>query len=588
MKAKVVLSLSLFIIIGLFLSIDMLYDSAVAEQVQPSKSIQATTPIKSNKAQQIGSLPTLTTGFDWSLPTNTIAENYSGLIGESSSNLPYVKLEFIAVRWDKTNPKKDVYNFSGFDQQLKQLSDKKVLIRLEVNSSCEAPVWALKKLRSSKDKSLIFWDSNYISLLKPYLKEFAKRYASSPQIAGVHLGIGDGEYSGSCKDNDNKDGWGEFWMSPEVLAEAQINFGLTPEIFERQSKKIIDAYANAFGKYQNKLAYTNQGPLFSWEDIGDLYNQRLSKIANHALDKGVGSRDGAVEQWLRYTNKIYGSSVTSMPDGTCRLDYNEGYAKKVRGRYWGTENEFYGDLGYVLGSYGPYENQPYRFLVSSLRSLQMRRNFMSINSDSMKVMDHPVYKTQEFMGYLTKALGKQMENTPDAFVLLGERYMTAFRMEDHNSEACVKNSGDKVAIRSFGRWLTETSVSSPAIKTEMPAAEKYWGQEYYMPYGLDYEYFARESKQFSFNLNDELSGKRCKQACEVEIKVTFKDTIKTGLNILLEEGQTQKFQTAGDSQIKTVSFKVKSRLKNGILGTDFVLQSSKEVIPVILLRVNFL
>ncbi len=533
--------------------------------------------------------PVIIKGFDWSLPPNTPVESYSGLIGEGDSKLKTVNNKFVIVRWDQSNPRRGVYDFSAFDTQLLQLSPHKVLVRLEVNSSCEAPGWALQQLRATKDKSLIFWDKDYIRLLKPYIQAFAHRYAAYPQIAGVQLGIADGEYAGSCENFDNKAGWGEFWMSPEVVAETVRNFGFNPDIFESRSKEIIDLYAKAFGDYKYKLAYTNYGPSFSWGEIAIPYNQRMARLAQYALDIGLGNRDGIIEQWMNFIAPIYGSFLTDMPDGTCRLEFSDDYADKIHGRYWGTENEFYGNKGFVLNANGPYENQPYRFLVSSLRALQMRRNFMSISEADMERLDHPVYKTQDFLSYLTKVMGKQMENTPDAFVLLGERYIAgSYAAKNYAKQDCVKNAGDKVAIRSFGRWLVDSGTSKPAIKVYMPEAENFWGQDYYLPEGVDYEYFARQARQFKFDLNDPLSRMRCNHGCPVEAKFTFKDTHKTALTVFVAEGKSQSIKTQGDQKIKTVSFKLHSKFKNKLSGSDILFQSNKGEIPLILFRMNFL
>jgi hypothetical protein len=606
MKILTYSALAIIFALSLVFGVDYLYESTVVKATtnnsqnlpkQVSKHVQQQKEIK-EKLVNIPfddykvieeTPPHFLTGFDWSLPAYADEALYSGLIAEENHNLELVKNSFVIVRWDEANPEKGKYNFSRFEKDLKRIAPQKVLVRLEVNSACEAPKWALKKLRSSKDKSLIFWDKDYITLLESYIGEFAKHYASSEQIVGVQLGIGDGEFTGSC---DNKDGWGEFWMSPQVLAEAEQNFGFTPELFEVRSKEIIDIYATAFGSNKHKLAYTNIGPSFSWDEIAIPYNQRLIKLAHYTIGLGIGNRDGAIERWMSYTDKIYGNIFTSMLDGTCRLDFDEAYAEKIRGRYWGTENEFYGNKGYVIAVHGSFENQPYRFLISSLRALQMRRNFMSISND-MRVIDHPIYKTQEFLRYLTKIMGKQIENTPDAFVLMGERYIEAYRLENHKDAECVKNNGDIIPIRSFGRWLSESPQNTllenaPAIKIRMEAKDNYWGQKYYLPDGIDYEYFARKADQFSFDLNDQLAEKRCKKGCEVEIKATFKDTIKTALNAYVAEGKSQSFETRGDGKIITVSFKIKSAFKNGIASSDIILKSEQGAIPLILFRVNFL
>lgn len=604
MKTIMGILLLIISVAALIFGVDYLYDKTIANQgsspaqqtalkiqeqlsenvFDKSSSSEPFDKLRINQGQSTP--PPIINGFDWTLPAGTQEESNSGLILSRYRQMDVARNSFLIVRWDESNPQQNQYDFKILETRLRQLAPKKVLIRLEVNSSCEAPRWALDQLRESKHKSLIFWDQNYIELLRPFINEFAKRYSASPQVIGVQLGLGDGEYSGPCKNYDNKDGWGEFWMSPRELEEATTRFGFTPEVFASASKANIDIYVNAFGKHKNKLAFTNIGALFSYGKGSKPYNAKLNKIAKYVLEKGVGNRDGAIEQWMSYTDKIYGNVLTSMPDGTCRLDFDENYANKIRGRYWGTENEFYGKKDSVLAVHGSYENQPYRFLISSLRALQMRRNYMSISD--MRDIDHPQYKTQDFIRYLTKVLGKQIENTPDAFVLLGERYIDASRLQDHKEGTCVKNSGNKIAIRSFGRWLTENSQSLPTIKTSMPERENFWDQGYYLPNGIDYEYFAREAKQFSFDLNDQLAKIHCANGCPVEVKITFKDTLKTTLNVLVAEGRTPFVKTQGDGQIKTATFKLTSRFNNGVSGSDFLVKSENGVLPVILVRVNFL
>ncbi|KAG1682850.1 putative tyrosine-protein kinase EpsB [Nymphon striatum] len=484
-------------------------------------------------------------GFDWSLPKNTFPEAYSGLIDETGKgDSSYVKNTFVMLRWDVINPQKNSFNFSSLDRTLKQQKGKKVLIRLEVNSACETPEWALKQLQVTKKKSLVYWDDNYPKLLAPLINAFAKRYANNSQIAGVQLGIGDGEYSGSCNNFSNKEGWGEFWMTPEELTEAENQFGLNPSLFVKSSKRIIDIYAQAFGKNVGKLAFTNLEPNFSWTNRAEPYNQAMLGLANYVIAQGIGSRDGQIEKWMRYIHKSFGMKFESLKDGTCRLEMDESFAKKIRGRYWGTENEFYGNLDYVLAEEGPYHNQAYRFLITSLRSLQMRRNFSSVIGGEMRKIDHPVYKTQDFIKYLSKTMGKQIENTPDVFVLLGERYIAKYRVAEYTGVPCL--NGDKVAVRSFGRWLKEESDSSPAIKINMPKEEGYWGQKYYLPEGIDYEYSARLSSQFKFDINDELIRKRCPNECKASIYVTYKDVAKTTIQIAVAEGLSHPFKTLGD------------------------------------------
>ncbi len=590
-KLLLLLLLSLSIITVLIFSVDNLYTS---QQHTDESVTEIVTTEKFNSQKLISSSqqPYLVDGFDWSLPAKTSIEPYSGLIEEDQSDLKTIKHRFKILRWDEINPKQGDYDFSKFDSWLDKINPRKALIRLEVNSACETPQWALKKLRFSKDKSLIFWDIKYLELLNPLIQTFAKKYADNVQIAGVQLGIGDGEYNGSCEDYDNKNGWGEFWMSPDELSEAQNDFDLSPELFEQRTLEIIDIYRSSFKGNVGKLAFTNIGTLFTYgSNDAKAYNNSLLRISEYTLKNGLGNRDGQIEIWLRYLDKIYGQKLVPASDGSCKLEFDEAYADSITGRYWGTENEFYGNKEYVLNFHGPYKNQPYRFLISSLRALQMRRNFFTLNGEDFISMDDPVYQTQHFFEYLTKTLGKQKHNTADAFILLGERYITADRAKDHVDESCVKNK-EKVAIRSFGRWLTESSKSQPSLKVSMPEEEKYWAQDFYLPEGIDYEYAARQATKFEFNLNDELSRQRCKNGCDVEIKVVFKDIRETTLLIRIAEGLSQSIQTLGDQKIKTASFRINSRFINGLKSSinrshDFSIESKTEI-PLILIRVNFL
>jgi len=542
-----------------------------------------------NNTQLQVSRPSTLLGFDWSLPKKTVFEKNSGFIAEYDGDPAYIRHKFIMARWDKLNPAKNKYDFSSLDQQLRDIKSKKVLIRLEVYSACETPKWALKSLQQTNKKSLVYWDKSYQELLAPFIQAFAKRYAANSQIIGVQLGIGDGEYKGACKNFSNKEGWGEFWMTPEELTEAEIKFGLTPQLFEKRTKEIINIYAKAFKGNTGKLAFTNAEPYFSWTKRADPYNKIMLKLADYVHAKGIGNRDGQVENWMRYVDQSFGMKFETVndKDKTCRLSMDETFAKQIKGRYWGTENEFYGNEQYILESEGPYSNQAYRFFVSSLRALQMRRNYITINGEAMIKIDDPVYKTQDFLHYLNKTLGKQKSNTPDVFVLLGERYIQKERVKDHPKITCLDK--DKITVRSFGRWLKESSYSQPSMKINMPKTENYWGQGVYLPDGVDYEYAARSAHFFGFDINNELADIRCnKKTCTVDVKITFKDTVKTSIQVRVEEGVTKTIQTQGDGKIKTVTFPVKSMFRNKAQGFDFIIETKKEALPLILIRMNFL
>ena len=532
--------------------------------------------------------PYINDGIDWSLPSYAKISDNSGLINENEDNpdVAYSQHYLYLLLWDKANPKKGKYDFSGLERFLKDYPKKKLLIRLEVHSACETPAWALKTLQVTKHKSLVFWDGQYRKTLKPFLDEFAKRYANHPQIAGVQLGIGDGEYKNSCNTFENKDGWGEFWMTEQELIEAEDDFALTPEKFQTETFGLIDTYAEVFGENKKKLAFTNSEPFYSSGSRAIPYNARMTNIARYAFEHGIGNRDGAIEEWMRYTQKSFGMEFSPNKNNTCQLDMNEAFADSLKDRYWGTENEFYGKEDYILAANGPYRNQPYRFFVSSLRALQMRRNHFTIFGESMAHLDTgskpSPYNTQAFLHYLSKTLGKQRYNTPDAFILLGERYINTKRTTEYDLSDCTKNN--TAAIRSFGRWLNESSDSEPSMRVNMYKEENRWGQDFYLPDGINHEFAARKGSKFNFQLNQQLKDQRCPISCDIEVKISFKDDVETKLRIDFGNNKTQWLDTNGDGKIKTASFPL--YLSQDVQRTDFSLKAEDDI-SVMLARVNF-
>ena len=92
--------------------------------VLPKPPINA--PIKASKtvAKQTTPNSTPTTdssiqvieGFDWRLPSYAKRSDLSGLISEFQGAEEYVRADFHMVRWDKTNPQQNRYDFSELEK----------------------------------------------------------------------------------------------------------------------------------------------------------------------------------------------------------------------------------------------------------------------------------------------------------------------------------------------------------------------------------------------------------------------------------------------------------------------------------------
>ena len=554
--------------------------------VSPPQTEKKATEYKQAKPTMSNEPVEVVQGFDWRLPNYAHRSSLSGLISESRGDDDYIRADFHMVRWDKTNPNPNEYNFRELENKLRSRSHQQVLLRLETYGKCETPQWALAKIGATARGSLIFWKENYINTLKPYIKEVAKLVKRHPQIIGVQIGISDGQYRGDCNRFELKDGWGEFNLKPDELNDAQNQYGLTPAILESSTKRIIDVYANAFRGITSKLVFNNFD-MFSWQDIAIPYNAKMPSIANYALSKGIGNRDGQIEHWMRYTQKIYGMQLQTSSNSTCSLHMDEKAAKRYANRYWGTENEEFGDYYWVRDTYGAVENQAHRFFASSLRALQMRRNYMTVHGEAMTRATDRTYKTQDFLRYLDKTLGKQINDTPDAFILLGERYIANFRLTEFpQHQHCQANGG--AAVRSFGRWITERSDSKPSMRLEFPENDQRWGQGFYLPGNLNYEYAARSGTAFNFDLNDELTKTRCSSGCNIEVKVSYKDDNRGAIWIETPNRKSKTLNTSADGLIKTATFRLASQLSGNDAGQDLVVKSSGGPLSLILLRINFL
>jgi hypothetical protein len=318
----------------------------------------------------------------------------------------------------------------------------------------------------------------------------------------------------------------------------------------------------------------------------ELYNAKMKLLGEYALAAGTGARDGQVESWLRYIDEPYGVGLQDTGDGSCRLTFDEQYAALIDGRYSSSENEFYGDHPWVLEAVGPIENQPYRFLVSSLRALQMRRNDLQI-ADGEIASDS--YRTQSMYPWLARVLGRNQGDTPDAFALLGERFARTTQVGPSYSNLC--SVGGVTTVRNIERWLTEIGESEPTRRIDFPADEQWWGQDFYLD--IDdhpFEYSARTSLEFAFDLDDVVALRRCGQNCDATLKVTY-DASHTGaskLRVVSSLARSARAKVRAGSGVETASFELKGvSFDNSLKGAADLLVRADEDLPILMVRLVF-
>lgn len=555
-------------------------------------------------------------GFDWTLPAYADHNSHGGLVRSAwGDDIEATEVALVDLLW------RDAYDdgryiFPTLENYLDNFSyGDKVIVRLGVTSRCDLPdEWMYSNTFDFyAGNSIAFWEQSYLSELERFVNAFANEYADDDRVVGVYLGIADGEYRDGdqlidyCGDYwRGKDGWGEFWMDETELVSAVSAGLISADVFYWATTSIVDIYLDAFGVNRGKLAFMNLGT-FTYDnpDVDSEYSNlieqiqlRMRDLVDYSLSRGVGNRDGQIEFWMRYNQKRYGIKFRAGNDDACYHEIDEGYADWLSGRFSGTENEEYGYgvQNAWIERYGPLSTQPYRFMMSSLRALQMRRNYMTFDTEGFNNVPDSVYDSHRFVDYLTQTLGRTKEDTPDVFVMLGERYLNQHNLDDYDASAGELGNcadGDVVTIREFGRWLSETEGGGVAAnQIKLDEFKDTGAIAYSLPLvdgSTKYEYQARRHDSFKLDINDDVVISRCGSWCELEIKIVFYDERVTTLSVKNQFGTLGSVKTTGNGGFKTASFVVSSNFSNNFEGADFAIQTSagNEPLPVAMVRVNF-
>ena len=196
----------------------------------------------------------------------------------------------------------------------------------------------------------------------------------------------------------------------------------------------------------------------------------MGGVSAHGTARGFGTRNGFVEHyWYMIPDEARGQ-LTSAHDVYLRV--NESATLVRDGRLLlGEENEEYGSEwssdwrtwqpgargGPFNASappqggaarYGPLASFPYRYLLSSLRILQMRVNTLLASTTVV----HP-----SLFAYIALELARTAEDAPDAWAFLGCTHLLGGRLGGWRPVAA---GGDEVC--NFERWLHQRSAPAAA------------------------------------------------------------------------------------------------------------------------------
>lgn len=441
--------------------------------------------------------PTPNTGFSWIWGDWKWVKDWQKIYPLSDANCLYFA-EYIIFDWADVNPSPEVYDFSSIDSKIDSIlrdsipglgfalwpriysrsvideeklhgtgtfnGDPMLPLWLEDFSLInDYPVWmtGTREVKYLNDGAIAAWIPNSVFLpaLNQLLDTLGRKYKDHPKLAWVE-----------CRYNDSHWGEGGFRSGKEEISRAEELLELNLNNYKTFMLNFIDIWEKAFKGQERKIVLNDWSPTVP--GLPDKYEPVQQDILQYAIKKGLGGRDGQVEVWNRYISSGYGNVLN--PDGY--LIFDDDYPPVKEGRVWYTENEAYIFPG-PRKTFGPAEYEEYRWFTSSMRLLQMRRNWEWIKKEAC-------FKWPEITRYVQLSLGKLPQNSPDGFCYLREGYTHA------------KEFGrEGRAVKNFERWLLQRDIepdgiTTPALKFDLTGLHQ-WAS------ARGYEYMAR-----STNINE--------------------------------------------------------------------------------------
>lgn len=462
-------------------------------------------------------------GWDWSLPPSAKAHPYSGTtmpwpkVDGKRYDLPGNEITKVRAQWRELEPEEGTYNFDI----LKERIDNAVAegwdgIELHIygavweiedvpnHPNANYPLNWLQESKKSNESAPRWLEKYNISKIK----EIPRLDISTPfQI--YNLNIYDLAYHSRYIKLIKALGETGLFNNPAIMCVYQHTKsgsrgeeGMRPDEpeYQQRLRERLDVWAAAFGKDAYKLMYT--------DGVGEevLYAYKL----------GMGQRNGFVEQVVNHLpNPLMGQLV----DKDHYLVTDESIPPIAEGRAYGDENEEYGTLS--IPRFGPWETFMHRLRESTLRTLQLRRNFVWIE---------PTMLDPDLTCYESLSLGHNIKTTTDVWCYLRESYPSF--------------EGKPLQAKNFERWLYQRDKPGYVAKASAKVLVPEEMQDYAEGYHFDYT--ARKTERNSgniaigFALDDRfLSGGPHK----VAIKVTYIDQGQAKWALVYNDGKSSKKMT---------------------------------------------
>jgi len=460
-------------------------------------------------------------GWDWSLPPNVEPKANSLIcVSRRANKLP--KVSFPAnpavslwVFWSDLEPEEDQYRFDKLIDQLKQIETAgygavvrpitAVYARPAYPDASKTPTWRKKPCAPpylvtrynvtqvpeppKKGWRIINLDPAHPAFHRRYVKFVRELGKSGIPAMDVVKGLIVGYRSPS---------WGDEGIGPH----GETKGGDAPA----HVKERLDAWAEACKGVAHKVC--------------------MGGASEYGFGKGFGIRGGFVEMYLyRIPDKYLGQEI----DANGYLTVNEEAVGAQADRFLGDENEEYEEKW--TRRFGKLESFVYRYFVSSLRLLQMRRNYL---------LNNPFCVYPEMLPFISLEMGRTVEDTPDVWCALRESYLRG-------------RKGKARPVKNFERWLYQRDSAgyetAPAVKVDhairmwMVHGNKKTGE------GKYYDHVARRGKRIGFNIDKRF----LRTANRVAVKITYFDQHRGVLKLVCPSAQRET-RLRGTGEVRTATF----------------------------------
>lgn len=343
----------------------------------------------------------------------------------------------------------------------------------------------------------------------------------------------------------------EFVLSPVDIAHLESTYGITWHDIDEWVKGRIDTYASAFAGMQDRIAYVGTtGDEWPWAPVA--YQAMVRDLIDYAWSKGLGIRAGIVEKFNIRLYDPYGFGVTVDDEGYILID--ETIPPIAEGRYFGDENEEYGDSW--TWRYGPRSGDEHRYRFSMFQALQHRFNHLWEIKEGQDT-------NLPFAQWVEASLGHTIETTPDIWAYLRETPVST----------SLSSSG---VVKNFERWLVQRDVpGGQTVATEWVARD--WDAGW--PRGDNGDYTARRTNRlggqdriyFQAHEDYDVSGR-----LTLMVEIVDRNAGNWVVEYVDESGkvaQTEAYSGMGFGSTQTVAFWLDGYQSRGLSnGMDFAIR----------------